>query len=103
VTRPLQAEWHRLAIAEANDGYETYEEAVDGDGERFRDRIREALAVICTQPEGYAAFEDVPEVRRVRLKPFSYYLVYRARGAALQVIAVAHTRRRPAYWSGRTG
>jgi toxin ParE1/3/4 len=39
--------------------------------------------------------------RRIHLRPFSYYLVIREFRGALEVVAVAHTSRRPGYWRKR--
>ncbi len=39
--------------------------------------------------------------RRIVIRDFPYLLVYRERPGVIQVIAVAHTSRRPGYWRGR--
>jgi len=36
------------------------------------------------------------------LRRFPYSLYYRLRGEELQILAVAHQRRRPFYWRGRS-
>ena len=38
-----------------------------------------------------------------RLKRFSYLIIYRETIGSIQIIAVAHTRRRPGYWRRRVG
>jgi plasmid stabilization system protein ParE len=40
--------------------------------------------------------------RAFRLHHFPYLIVYRDTGLGLQVVAVAHTSRRPGYWRRRT-
>jgi hypothetical protein len=40
-------------------------------------------------------------LRRVRLDRFPYSIVYRRSADVLVIIALAHHRRRPAYWRGR--
>ena len=39
--------------------------------------------------------------RRVVLSRYPFLLVYRVRSEVLQIIAVAHTSRRPSYWRDR--
>lgn len=39
--------------------------------------------------------------RVFRLHRFPYLIVYRTRGSMIQVIAIAHGRRKPAYWKRR--
>lgn len=41
------------------------------------------------------------DVRQMVVRRFLYVVIYRVRGEALQVLAVAHTRRRPGYWRKR--
>ena len=44
---------------------------------------------------------DRDGTRQILLRPFSYYLVVRESRGALEVVAVAHTSRRPGYWRKR--
>lgn len=39
--------------------------------------------------------------RRFPLRKFPYSIIYYLRGEELRVIALAHHRRKPEYWSGR--
>jgi len=41
------------------------------------------------------------DVRRVPVSRFPYYVAYLASDDEIHVPAIAHDRRRPAYWSGR--
>lgn len=40
-------------------------------------------------------------IRRFPLRRFPFALIYRVDGDRLQILAVAHRRRRPGYWSQR--
>lgn len=51
-------------------------------------------------PQRYP-LEREPDVRRIRLKRFPYAVLYREVSGTVQVLAVAHHRRRPQYWMGR--
>lgn len=41
------------------------------------------------------------EARRLRIRPFSYDLIYLAEGDEIYIIAFAHHRRQPGYWTVR--
>jgi toxin ParE1/3/4 len=43
------------------------------------------------------------EVRRAPVARFPYYLAYLVADDVIHVLAVAHERRRPQYWTGRGG
>lgn len=46
-------------------------------------------------------FERRPDVRRMRMERFPFTVLYRENANTVQVLAVAHNRRRPQYWLGR--
>jgi plasmid stabilization system protein ParE len=39
--------------------------------------------------------------RRILLHRFPFFIVYRFRQARIEIVAVAHARRRPGYWRER--
>lgn len=39
--------------------------------------------------------------RRLSMRRFPYNVIYRLAGGAIQVLAIAHQRRRPGYWKRR--
>ena len=41
------------------------------------------------------------DVRQCVLRRYNYLLIYRVRDQGIQIIALAHMRRRPGYWRGR--
>lgn len=41
-------------------------------------------------------------IRRLPLRRFPYSIVYYLRESEVRVLAVAHQRRRPGFWNGRT-
>jgi toxin ParE1/3/4 len=69
-------------------------------GARYHDHFLRAIQKVCEAPGRYA-IEHPPDIRRVRLKPFPLTIVFRERNGTVEVLAVAHHRRRPGYWSGR--
>ena len=58
-----------------------------------------SLALLCANPHLGALWRNGR--RRFPLRKFSYSIIYYVRGEELRVIALAHHRRRPSYWSGR--
>jgi plasmid stabilization system protein ParE len=84
---------------------EWYEERRPGLGEEFFVEVGRVLTLILRHP---AIGSPVPRVRaehgtrRVPLRRFPYFVVYRERNAELHVIAFAHARRKPGYWRHRS-
>lgn len=66
---------------------------------RFLNEIDRAIALIVEAPEIWPRFEI--DTRRYPLRSFPFDLLYRELGGAIQVVAVAHQRRRPGYWRSR--
>jgi toxin ParE1/3/4 len=61
--------------------------------------MERALSFISEKPESWPAFEA--GTRRFLLRRFPYSIVYRLCGEEIQVVAIAHTKRRPRYWRDR--
>ena len=76
-----------------------------------RTRLSEFLAAVDTalqrigdDPLQFPVLEtlpDEPSVRRFLLKRFPYTIIYEVVSPEIQVLAVAHVRRRPQYWKKR--
>jgi plasmid stabilization system protein ParE len=58
------------------------------------------LALLCTNPQLGALWRNGR--RRFSLRKFPYSIIYYIRGDELRVVALAHHRRRPRLWAGRT-
>ena len=58
-----------------------------------------ALTLLCASPHLGTLWKNGR--RRFPLRKFPYSIIYYTSGDALRVIALAHHRRRPSYWSGR--
>lgn len=77
-----------------------YESHERGLGQAFVSEVEKALARIARHPK--AARLVVGEIRRRLVHRFPYSVLYCARDDEIIVIAVAHRRRRPGYWAGRS-
>jgi hypothetical protein len=96
----MDIDFHRLAAKEYREARDWYERRRDGLGDRFKAEVDRAVARIAAQPDRWPAFRA--RFRRVRVGRFPYTLYYRAVSPTRAlVLAVAHGRRRPGYWTRR--
>ncbi len=58
-----------------------------------------ALTLLCANPSIGALWRGAR--RRFPLRKFPYSIIYYVRGDELRVIAFAHHRRKPGYWTAR--
>jgi hypothetical protein len=92
--------FHPAAEAEHLEQIAFYQSRRQDLGSRYRERFLQTIQKVCETPEQYP-IEHPPDVRRVSLGIFPLTIIYRERNAMIQVLAVAHYRRRPGYWLGR--
>jgi plasmid stabilization system protein ParE len=92
------------ATAELAEAVLWYEGRNEGLGSELLDEVEQVLPRIRAMPESFPRLVDAPEdleIRRALLPRFPYALVFIATLTEIQIIAVAHTKRRPAYWLDR--
>ena len=90
---------HPNAIAEAKAAYEWYAERNPSAANAFISELDHAISQIQKGPERWTT--HLHGTRRFLLRRFPYVVVYRVAESTIQVIAVAHGRRRPGYWKSR--
>jgi plasmid stabilization system protein ParE len=91
--------FHPEAEAELEAAAEWYEERRAGLGADFIASARAKVDEILDLPR---RFPMVAGTRRAGLDRFPYVIVYRELATAeVEIVAVAHVRRRPGYWSRR--
>ena len=90
---------HPGAIAEAKAAYDWYAIRNSAAANAFLFELDQAIGKIQTSPERWTA--HLHGTRKILLRRFPYGVVYRITESAIQVIAVAHERRRPGYWKSR--
>jgi toxin ParE1/3/4 len=66
---------------------------------RFRRELDRAVELISERPEAGPPYIGI--ARRFLLRRFPFFVVYRVLGEHIQIVAVAHARRRPGYWRER--
>ena len=77
-----------------------YEKDYPGRGIRFVAAVDAALARISAAPSRFPLLYE-PDIRSAKVKRFPYRVVYVLVGDDVDVIAVAHAKRRPTYWRRR--
>ena len=92
--------FHPHAEAEHLEAIAYYESRRPGIGARYLAEFERALTEACQTPEHFP-IERKPDIRRVRLPRFPITILFRTANNNIEVLAVAHQRRRPAYWLGR--
>jgi plasmid stabilization system protein ParE len=90
---------HPDAIAEAKAAYEWYAERNPAAANAFISELGRAIRQIQDRPERWTM--NLRGTRKFLLRRFPYAVVYRVARSTIEIIAVAHGRRRPGYWSSR--
>jgi plasmid stabilization system protein ParE len=90
---------HPEAIAEAQAAQRWYRERSASAAEAYLAELDSAVEAIAENPEMWPRY--VHGTRRFMLHRFPFYLVYRETAGRLEIIAVAHARRKPGYWKNR--
>lgn len=96
---------HPDALRELGDAIEAYDQGGQGRGARFRadyDRVIDRCLDWPESAEVVAVPGSEKVFRRAKVPRSHYRVVYYVVGDALKVVALAHERRRPLYWTGRS-
>jgi plasmid stabilization system protein ParE len=92
------------AAAELQEAASWYESERPGLGLAFLAAVERAVEHLAAWPEAGSTIPGVATdlgVRKVPVARFPYYLAFLVGSDSLRVLAVAHERRRPGYWSPR--
>jgi toxin ParE1/3/4 len=87
------------ALQEIDDAFEWYLERSLQAAEAFVRETESAFTLIASSPEIWPHFEA--GTHRYVLRKFPYSIIYREIHAGVEVVAVAHHKRRPRYWRNR--
>ena len=96
----LSLDIHPEALAEARAARQWYQSRSAGTANAFLVEPDIGVESIRTAPELYPNY--LHGTRCYLLLRFPYLIVYRATPENVHVYAVAHSRRRPGYWKGRS-
>ena len=93
-------ELHEEAGAEYDAAFDWYLERSPDAALKFDSELNRAVAEIARAPQRWAS--GPYQTRRFLLRKFPFVLIYRERaGGDIQIVAVAHTSRKPGYWKER--
>jgi plasmid stabilization system protein ParE len=90
---------HPAALEEAEAATGWYGQRSQRAAEMFLDELDRALEQIAGNPQHYPAYEF--GTQRMVLRRFPFVVVFRVMAAGVEIIALAHGRRRPGYWRDR--
>lgn len=88
-----------LAQTELDDAFSWYEEQAVGLGYEFLDELDKSIRLIASFPNFHPLVDK--KVRRCLINRFPYGLFFGVSADTIIVVAVAHLKRKPTYWSGR--
>ncbi len=93
-------EIHEKAAAEYDAAFDWYLQRSSDAASEFDKEVNQALANIIQAPRRWAIGAN--STRRFLLRKFPYIVIYReGSSGSIQVIALAHTSRKPGYWRQR--
>jgi len=92
-------EFHPEAIAEAEAQRLWYGERSPGAAEGFTTELEAAFDAILEAPDRWPVY--IEGTRRYLLRRYPFLVVYRCIGKVIEIVAVAHGRRKPGYWISR--
>ena len=93
-------QFHQEAESEHLETVAYYETRQVGLGASYLVEFESALDRVCEAPNRYPIARN-PDIRHIRLMRFPYTVLFRESAGTVQVLAVAHHRRRPLYWLSR--
>lgn len=91
--------FHPDAATELVEASDWYRERSELAARAFLIEFDEAIRRIRKTPLRYPTYQS--ETRRLILPRFPFSIIYRLEPSIIQVIAVAHHKRRPGYWKSR--
>lgn len=87
------------AEIEYEDALEWYFQRNPHAADRFETAVDQSIQAIVAHPTMFPLWDQIH--RHVLVRDFPYILIYRVDDDEARVIAVAHAKRRPGYWSNR--
>jgi len=91
--------FHPETAREIQGAFDWYQKRDESSARAFALEIDIAVERIAASPTRWPKLAE--GIRRYLLKRFPFSMIYRIKGDEIQIIAVAHARRRPGYWGAR--
>jgi hypothetical protein len=96
----MNYQFHPDAFNEYYDSAAFYQRRVPGLGADYVADFDAIMALVCRTPKFYPTIAAL-DIYKAGLKRFPFHVIYRVMSTQIIVLAVAHQRRRPAYWMRR--
>ncbi len=96
---PSRVLFHPEALEETEAAREWYRDRSPAAEEGFIAELNHAVAQVAAAPRRWPRY--AANTRRYVFRRYPYCLVYRVYPDLVRVLAVAHDRRRPGYWTPR--
>ena len=96
---PRSLRYHDAVFDDVADAITFYAAADPAVAKRFRGRLTNAFDAIAARPEMHARFDE--GLFAVLVRGFPYFVLFSLPDDGPFVLAVAHARRQPGYWSDR--
>lgn len=96
----MNYEFHPIAEAEHLETVAYYESKRAGLGAIYLTEFEATMTTICGFPSRFPV-ERKPDIQRGKMEKFPFNILFREVSGQVQVLAIAHLRRRPSYWLGR--
>jgi hypothetical protein len=93
-------QFRAAAAHELADCIRYYDEHYFGRGQRFARSVDRTLSLIDQLPRAFPVLYE-PDVRSAKVAKFPYRVVYVVLEPDIDVLAVAHAKRRAGYWRDR--
>jgi len=97
---PIEVRLHPGAERELRSAYLWYLERSTTVAASFTAEVDRAIGVVAESPERWPRYSSA--LRRYVFPRFPFTLVYGVKPAYVEIIAIAHQKKRPDYWSSRT-
>ena len=92
-------EIHPAALAELKSAVVWYQERNETAGQNFVSEVDRAIELVMAAPGRWPSGEHGS--RKLVLQRYPFAVIYREKEVVVQVLAIAHGRRRPGYWNDR--
>jgi plasmid stabilization system protein ParE len=98
----LPVDVHADALDELEEAAAWYEARRAGLGFEFAAEIERVVASVAERPLAFPQWKRADSVRRALASRFPYAVFFDVEPQRVVVMAIAHSRRRPGYWGGRS-
>ncbi|MDA0806829.1 MAG: type II toxin-antitoxin system RelE/ParE family toxin [Planctomycetota bacterium] len=96
---PSEIRFHPAAVEEATAARRWYFERSRSAASAFDESLALAMQQVADHPNRWA--KHLHGTRHIVLQKFPYVVVYRVLESVVEIVAVAHEKRRPGYWKSR--